>query len=300
MKTSKNRQISRWGLLATAAIISLLILGSAIYAQNGPGFGRDRQGFGQGFGPGIGRGEGPGMGGPGMMQRGPEGMLGMQFLMQDEDIRHLMARIKFIEGINRLDLTVDQVEVMIRLAYDAQDIVNANFSDTRDQIHEGLEDQLHSVLAGNEVDPESIRLIMQEARERVNPEEIKLELSDILDQAVDILTDEQREQILTETGPGREEMRQRFQDGRGQRGPGQDGRGQRGPGQDGRGQGGPGQDGPGMGWLDALDDETRERVESQIRERMCERRENMANMKLMMMLLSPDAIEAMNLWLDYQ
>jgi hypothetical protein len=186
-----------------------------------------------------------------------------------------MARIKFIEGINRLDLTVDQVEVMIRLAYDAQDIVNANFSDTRDQIHEGLEDQLRSVLAGNEVNPESIRLIMQEARERINPEEIKVQLSDILDQAVDILTDEQREQILTETGPGREGMHQRFQDGRGQRG-------------------------PGMEWLDALDEETRERVQTQIGERMGERRENMARMKLMMMLLSPDAIEAMDLWLDYQ
>lgn len=274
MKISNSRQTSRWGILATAAIIILLILGSAIYAQNAPGFGRDRQG------PGFGQGPGPGMGGPGMMQRGPQGMLGMQFLMQDEDIRHLMARIKFIEGINRLDLTVDQVEVMIRLAYDAQDIVNANFSDTRDQIHEGLEDQLRSVLAGNEADPESIRLIMQEARERINPEEIKVQLSDILDQAVDILTDEQREQILTETGPGREEMRQRFQDGRGQDGRGQDGRG--------------------MGWLDALDDETRERVETQIRERMSERCENMAKMKLMMMLLSPDAIDAMDLWLDYQ
>lgn len=279
MNKQSNKKISRWGLLATIAVILILLVGGAIYAQSGlrPGFGRG-QGMQRGprqNQPGFGRGQDfrQDQGRQDMGQHGPEAMLGLQFLMQDEEIKHMMAQIELIRGINRLGLTSDQVEEMKDLAIDAQDIVDAQFNITRDRIHEALENQLIAVARGEEPDREEFRAIMEEARGQHDPGEIKDALEDILNEAVQALSTEQLEMLMR--GPDGEDrpMQDRMQDWRGQNQPGRE-------------------------WLDALDDETRAAVEEQICARMGEMQQNVAKMKLMMMLLSPDAVEAMEIWLD--
>lgn len=312
MRTKESRHISRWGLLAAAAIIIALVVGGALFAQSGiqPGFGRGQgrgQGFGHGTGPGGGQGMGPGMGqGPGM-ERGPQAMLGLEFLMQDEEIGHMMKQIHLIEGINRLGLTINQVEALKDMAEEAQDIVNAEFGDTRDRIHQALEDQLDAAIAGEEINRDEFRTIMEEARGQHDPGAIKDQLEGILDRAITLLSTEQQETLRSGDfgGPEDRPFMDRMQGGPGpEGGPGfgnQDGR--RGMGDQDRDrlrQDWENGDRPGMDWFNMLDDETRARVEEQIRDRMGDMQQNVAKMKIMMMLLSPDAVEAMDLWLAGQ
>ena len=273
MKTTKTSKISRWGILTIAGILVILLVGSAIYAQGqfGPrrdgqrgGGGRDGHGWGQG--PGRDGGHGPGRQGPGA-GHGPQAMIGAQFLMQDPEIMDLMAMIKVVEGINRLELTTDQVEAFVGFAVEAQGIMKSEFGDTRDQIKAGLKEELNNVLAGGEHDPGTIREIMEDARESHDPGAIKEELEGILDQAIDLLTDEQFEKICDRDGEGRREMRERFGDRFGDR------------------------------W-DDLTDEEREEIEQRIENRINEAREGAVRMGIMMLLLSPKAVDGMELWLD--
>jgi len=309
MEKKQNKIISRWGILAAIAIILVLAVGGAIFAQggfrqgDGRGFGMNR-GFGHGDGQGMGMGMGPGQGmGPGM-GRGPEAMLGLEYLMQDEDIRHIMNEIHLVEGINRLQLTANQVEALKNLAVEAQGVVDEQCGDTRDRIHQALEDQLNSVIAGEEINRDEFRTIMEDARGQVDPEAIKDQLSGILDRAVALLSEEQKQELMNGPGEGdrpfmgqmRDRMNDRMQDRQGMMDPdNQDQPGMMGPGPDQQDMMNP--DCPRMEWLNMLDDETRARVEEQIQERMGDMQENGAKMKLMMMLLSPDAVEAMDAWL---
>ncbi|MCX6646364.1 MAG: hypothetical protein NTY09_08405 [bacterium] len=280
------------------------------------------------MGPGMGMGPGPDMG-PGMgmgpgMDRGPQAMLGMEFLMQDENIKLIMNEIRLVEGINRLKLTADQVQALKGLATEAQGVVDAQCGDTRDRIHQALEDQLNSVIAGEEINRDEFRAIMEETRGQVDPGAIKEQLQGVLDRAFALLDEDQKQMLMSDWGDGGEggrpfmdRMRERMQDRHGMMGP--DSQNQQdmmnpdnqnppenmGPDQNQQNMMGPGPDQqdmfspdrPGMEWLNMLDDETRAGVEEQIRAHMGDMQQDAAKMKLMMMLLSPDAVEAMDAWL---
>lgn len=286
MNTQKKTSIPRWGLIALASALVILLLGGAIYAQ---GFGRrqaDRPG--PGMGRGIGMGADPGMRGPD--GPGMRGLAGLGMLMGDGEIRELTAMIKTIEAINKFELTVDQVEALRDIAMEAQEMMESEFDPVRDRIVSTLEHQLDNVIEGDSSDPEAIREILNEVRESHEPGEIRDELGNFLDRAIDVLTEEQRQMMIEEAGPDPERIRERVEQWREGDRPGFFGRGQRGDGF--------GQRGFGRQWLDNLDEDQRERIEQAFRERMQNMREGAVRMKLMMFLLAPNSVEAMDLWLD--
>jgi hypothetical protein len=294
VNTSKKNNIPRWGLIALGAALVILLLGSALYAQ---GFGR-RQGNRQG--PGMGRGMGMGMG-PGMRGPGMAGLMGLGMMMGDNEIRELSAKIRTIQAINHLDLTAGQVEDLRDIALEAQEEMKGEFEPVRDRIVDALQDQLDNVLAGEEIDPDEMRAIMDEARESHEPGELREEMEGYLDRAIDVLTEDQLQMLTEEAGPGRGRFRN-WCDGEGPGffGQGQDGE-RPGPGFFGRG-GGP--DGMGErgfgGWFNDLSDEEQDQLRETFRGRIDNMREGAARMKIMMFLISPNSVEAMDLWLDAQ
>jgi len=282
VNASKQKQLTRWGYIIGVAILLILVIGGAIYAQAGPRQGRNGGGegnhprMGQGFGPGPGQGMRPGMErgqGPGMGQgRGMQAMFGARFLMQEPEIMELMMQIRTIQGINRLDLSTDQVVAMRDLAIEAQRITENEFGSTRDEIKTALERELDSVIAGNEHDPGFIREILEGARDQHEPGALREEMEGILGRAQEILTDEQVEMLIEDQGP-MPEIREREQNWHNQ-------------------------DGPGQRWFNDLNDDERDRVEQQYRNRLNNMSEQRAMGKIMMLLMSPNAVESMDLWLE--
>lgn len=269
MNSNETKRVPKWGILATATIVILLLLGGAIYAQ---GFGR-----GQGRGPGMGMGRGMGMG-PGMgPAQGPGGMMGAGMLMMDPNVRDLMAKIRIVEGINKLDLSADQVEALLGLARECRDIRDQHFGDLHGRILESLRDQLHEALAGHETDPDLVRGIMEDFRAQHEPGEMRELMERIINRALEILTDEQREMVMNEMGPGPEMIRERVEEWRA---------------------GEPDRDRPGWRWFQGLSDEERGQVRERVGERVGQMREGGAKMKIMMFLMAPQSIEAMELWLE--
>jgi len=267
--TTNKRNFTRWGLLSVAGILVILVVAGALFAQVGTR--RDGQRGGQrdgGFGMHQGmRGGGPGGG------MGPQAMIGAQFLMQDPEIMEIMGQIKVIEGINRLDLDRDQVSELRGLAIEAQDITESHLGGVRADVKNALEDQLDNVLDGGEFEQGLMREIMEQHREGQDPGVIREELEGVLNRAVELLTDAQREQIMNEAAG----------QGRGMRGDGFQGRG---------GDGMSGQRGQNF------NDDQRGRMQEQFGDRMGQFREGAVRMKMMMVLLSPAAVDGMDLWLD--
>ncbi len=271
MNNARTKNITRWGIIAAVAVIVILLVGGAIFAQGGgPGWGsRHGQGQGGGMGPwGQGR---MGMQGGGM-ERGPGALVGMQFMMQDPEIRDLAAQIRIIEGINKLGLDKDQVKVMRDAAAEAQGIVDSQFGDIRDQVRDAMKGQLNDALAGKEVDRDAIKGILDDAREQHEPGEIRDQLRGVMEKVTAVLTDEQQQMIVDKAGP-REENVQRFRDRFEQN------------------------DGA-MRWLQGLSDEEREQLRQRVTDHMGDLAEGRARMGITMFLLSPKSVEAMDLWLE--
>ncbi len=268
MTKQKKNQISRWVTIATISMLALLLLGGAIYAQAGPGFGR-----GQGPGDGRGMQQGPGMGqgmGQGMGPGGPQDMHGMQFLMQDPEIMNLVAQIRIIEGINKLELTYEQVEEFLGLAIEAQGIIDDECNEARNELRGALEDHLQAALTDPGHEDGFMQRIMEEHRDRDEPGAIREQMEVILDRAAGILTDEQIEHMMDQHRPGFHARAENWQN--------QDGRGQQ--------------------WFRGLNDDERNRVENQFRGRIDGMAGGAVRMRVMMFLMSPQAVEAMELWLD--
>jgi hypothetical protein len=279
VKTTRGKKASRWGIITISAIILVLLVGGTIYAQGfGPGrgnrFGGGGMGGGCGMGRGMGQGMGPGMmGGHGMEGGGPGRMMGMEFLMQDEEIRDMMMQVKIIEAINKLDLTNDQVERLLTISNEAQGVIDGALGDTREQIKLALKDQLDAAMAGQETDPEAIRTIMEQAREEHENGDIREQMQGIMERANEIFTDEQRQIMMEEAGPGPDDIQEREQNWQDRGGPGQE-------------------------WFQNLPEEQRDRVQERFGERLDQTREGAVHMKLMMLLMSPKASETLQMWLD--
>ena len=255
MNTARTKNIARWGLLAAVAVIVILLVGGTIFAQGG----------------GPGQRQGGGMGRQGM-ERGPGALMGMQFMMQDPEIRDLAAQIRIIEGINKLGLNKDQVKVMRDAAAEAQGIVDSQFGDVRDQVRDALKGQLNDALAGKEVSRDAIKGILDDAREQHEPGEIRDQLQGVLDKVTAVLTDEQQQMIVDKAGPREENMgrfRERFEQNDG------------------------GMEGP-----QGLGDGEREQLRQRMRDHMGDMAQGRARMGIMMFLLSPKSVEAMDLWLE--
>jgi len=305
VNATKKNNIPRWGLIALGAALVILLLGSTLYAQ---GFGRQQAdrpgpGMGRGVGQGMGLGQGQGMHGPG--GPGMHGMMGLGMIMGDDEIRELSAMIRTVQAINHLGLTVNQVEELRDIAVEAQEKMKGEFDPIHDRIVGALQNQLDDVLAGEEIDPGTIRAIMDEARDSHEPGEMREEMEGYLDRALDVLTEEQLQMMINEAGPDRERMRERVQDWCDGEGPGPFGRGQDGerlgPGFFGRGQGPDGMGERGFGgWFNDLPDEERDQLRETFQGRMQNMRDRAARMKVMMFLMSPNSVEAMDLWLDAQ
>jgi len=271
-----------------------------------------------GMGPGMGNNCGPGMNGPGRM-------IGMEFLMQDPEIRDLMIQIKVIDSINRIGLNQDQVTQIIQYGQQSQDIMNNEFSGLRDEIKTRLQEQLDSSIAGNESNPEAIRQFIEESTADTDPTEVKEQLDGILDSVIALLTDEQKETLMSmgqEEGGMRDRMRDRFQQFRGGDGEGSGGGWMNnGPGMGPENQPTPDNqepnseltpeneqnpdhipfmDGPFAEWFQGLDQEQQDSFRQIIQDRQSGFRDEALKMKIMMMLMSPEATGAMQVWLDAQ
>lgn len=293
MNSSTRKHFNRWSLIGLIAFLIILVVGGALYAQGQnrrtqPRMGQGmQQGPGDGSGPGMmGRGQGPGqvpgMQGPGYgMGHGPEAIFGMQFLMQDEEIRELGGLIMTVHQINKFEMTSSQVSQWIVLAREAQDIMDEEFSDAREMVKTQLENQLDAALRGEEPDPGHMRELMGEIREQHDPGEVRDQLHGILDEALEVLTEDQMDQLCSQMGPGADQIRERAQDWAG-------------PGQHGGEHGQMGRE-----WFRNLDDEEREELREQFGAHLDQMNEGRARMKVMMVLLSPQAVDGMELWLDY-
>jgi hypothetical protein len=276
MNGNKTFDYKRIGVLAVTGFMALLI-GGAIYAQNGPGRGG---GFGPGGGgQGFGDNRGPGgPGGPGDNFRGAA--IGM--LMQDKEIRDLIGKIKLIDSFNKIDLSVGQAEALLDAANELNDIVGDPMQEACDLVEAELEQQLDAVLDGDEFDMDALRELGEEIQQRHEPGELRDQIHPILEDAIGIFTDEQLE-IL------RQNARNNF-DGAGEEfGPGRG---------DGQGQG------PRFEGLDQLlgdmDPELRAQVEEHIRGRLGQNAGGMEQMILGRILMAPFTVDALELYIDNQ
>ncbi|MFH1675408.1 MAG: hypothetical protein ABIC40_00180 [bacterium] len=273
MKTNLFKLNTRWTLIAVIAIVLLLTAGT-IYAQ---GVGRNRQGDQGGRGQGMmGPGRDGGMG-------GVAGMGGMAVLMQDEEIRGLMFKIHTIAQFNEIDLSADQAKELIKLARDARGILDENFNEAKGEVKSELDAQLKNVLAGNEPDRDVFKGIRDKFQSEHEPGAIRDELSGIIDNAENILTDEQKQKLMeskwAEMGPG---------------GPGGNPDGQMGNGQMGNGQ-----MGQRMGRrFNNMSDQDKENLRNRFQERMGDMQANRAKMRVARWLMSPNAIETLELYIN--
>ncbi|HDS31128.1 MAG TPA: hypothetical protein ENN67_08810 [Firmicutes bacterium] len=260
MKNTKNKSMTRWGVLGSV-VLALLLTAGTIYAQGRPG-------PGAGQGPGMGIGMENGMGpGNGMGAGGPMGMF-----MMDEEIRSLMGKIRLISAVNKLGLSETQVRSLIECARDAQAIHNREFDPLRNRVRSVLNAELDRVLKGGEFDSAVLQELRTEFAETHEPGTIRAQMDEILDRALGILTDEQKEKLDTLNAPMREEIRERFRDR--MREDEEFGRRFR-----------------------MMDDERRGQIEDRVRERIGDMRERAGRAKMMMVLMSPESVEALELWL---
>ncbi len=243
----------------TVAVVTAI----AILLTAGAIYAQGGPGMGRRGGPGAGQGmgQGPGQGGP------------MAFMFQDEEIRDLVGKIRLISMINELDLNAEQVGTLLSCAREAQAMVDTELGSVRAEVREGLRDQLDAVLRGEEFNAEILREIQESARESHDTGAMREALQPILERAIDTLSDEQRERITQHEGPRGEQIRERVRGALRERGFG----GER---------------------LEDLNEEQRAALEEAFGDRIGEMRGQAARGKIMMMLLSPQAVGAFELWLD--
>ena len=278
VKTKLSKLNTRWILFAIVALVLLLAAGT-IYAQ---GFGRNRQDNRGGRGQGM---MGPGRSGGMGMRPGREGgmgrMGGMAVLMQDEEIRGLMYKIHTIAQFNEIGLTVDQANQLLKLARDARGILDKNFNETKGEVKTELEAQLKNVLAGNEPDKDALKAIHEKFQSEHEPGTVRDELAGIVDNAENILTEEQKQKLMEskwdEMSPG---------------GPDDNGGGQFG------GMTGQRIERRMERRMENLSDEQKQEFQNRIQERMGEKQANRAKMKVGRWLMSPNAIETLELFIN--
>jgi len=107
---------------------------------------------------------------------------------------------------------------------------------------------------------------------RHDPGELREQIAPIVDRVWESLTEEQRQKITEHMGPGGEMIRERMRERIGQ------GRGQQ--------------------WFQSLDEEQRAELQGRFRARMQEMQAGTARMKVLGLLLAPQTIETLELWLE--
>ena len=116
------------------------------------------------------------------------------YLMQDPDIREMMMEIRTISSINEMGLNRDQVTKLLTAARDAQTVTDKKFGSLRGEVKTALESQLDAVIKGGKFDEDAFKAIKEKCKDQ-NPGEIRDQLKPILDRAMGILTDEQRDKF---------------------------------------------------------------------------------------------------------
>lgn len=194
--------------------------------------------------------------------------------MMDQEIRDLLGQIKLISGLNEIAATPEQVEVFLDCAREAQALLDEEFGDVRDDVRRGLNDQLDLVLGGETFDESLLENLRDQIQATHEPGALREQLGVILDRAIDVLTEEQQQMIVESMGERREDIRGRLQKRFGDRA----GRMER--------------------RFERLSEEERESIRERFQDRIQEMQVGAAKMKVMMMLLAPQSIEAMEMWLD--
>jgi Spy/CpxP family protein refolding chaperone len=228
------------------------------------------QGGGWGMGGGMGPGTGQGMG-QGMGQDMGRRMGAMAYLMEDPQIRDLMAQIRIVSRVNELGLDRTQVETLLHASQEAQQKVNAQYSGARDEVKNTLRQQLDSVIAGGQFDRDAFQSIREKAQAEGQGDQVREELRQIVDRAMGVLTEEQRQKL--QESPRADRWNQRmdgWQNGQGMMGQ----------------------------WMQGLDEDRRQQIQQRLQDRMGQMQDRMGNGKMMMFLMNPQTVIALQKWLD--
>lgn len=261
-----KKKVNFW-LISLAALSLVILLTGALYAQNMRPW--NRGGGGMHEGPGMGQRMDSKIGFGMNLERGHMGL--MAYFMRDDEVRELAGQIMILSKVNELGLSKEQVQTLLKASKEAQGIVDKTYGGLLEDVKTELRKELDNVLKGGKVDRDAFEAIKDKVQASHKPGELRDQLKGIIDRVMNMLTEEQRKQLNER--PERADDRPGFRN---------------------RSESDDSDDKPRFEkWRDSMTDDQKKKFD----DRFEKFRENIGEGKIMMFLLSPETIPALELWL---